>query len=243
MCSVSTRFTVGIGRRQRESNSIGEVHGGKRPYGCWRVGKEWSLLLPAVELATRTPLNDEKVAGKVLVGGVLWLIPVVNLVCLGFLAEVMRRTARGNPGLPEWQDWADMLWDGLFVLLITLCYLGPPVAVSVVVRDLPLAFIMTILMTLAVALLVPMAVVRYVVTDRLTAALSLREVLRDIRAASPVYSVGCIMALGLYVVVGLFGLVPYVGVFIWAIGGFYASIVLAVLFGEIYRLRARKGKG
>ncbi|WP_158279879.1 DUF4013 domain-containing protein [Coraliomargarita sinensis] len=60
---------------------------------------------------------------KVLVGGLLSFVPVVNFLAFGYLLRLgkgVRRT--GRVALPDWDDWAGLFTDGLKFAVVWLAY-------------------------------------------------------------------------------------------------------------------------
>lgn len=83
--------------------------------------------------------RDKKWGTKILVAGLLTLlngvIPIIPaLLLLGYEARVMRRIAveDGEAALPEWNDWGDMLIDGLRLLGINILYYLPGVVFIII---------------------------------------------------------------------------------------------------------------
>ncbi len=79
-----------------------------------------------------TPIFEEvferliKVPGfwlKLLIGGLLSFIPVVNLFAFGYLSRVSRAVRKtGQPVLPDWNGWVEMFMDGLRFAVVWLGY-------------------------------------------------------------------------------------------------------------------------
>src|SRR5690349_10621377 len=71
--------------------------------------------------------EDERWIGKVLIGGLLIWIPIVNFAVFGYMVKVARNVAQRNPRpLPEWGgEFGDHFMRGLYVFVIYLVYLLP----------------------------------------------------------------------------------------------------------------------
>lgn len=70
---------------------------------------------------------------KVLWGGALSFIPVLNVFALGYLLVYCRRMRRsGQIDLPEWSemDWPRLFLDGLRMLILLVCFVGIPLIVG-----------------------------------------------------------------------------------------------------------------
>lgn len=60
---------------------------------------------------------------KVLVGGLLSFIPIVNFFAFGYLLRLAKETRRsGRILLPDWDDWAGLFMDGLKFAVVWLVY-------------------------------------------------------------------------------------------------------------------------
>ena len=77
--------------------------------------------------------QDEEWITKVLLGGVIFLIPIVGqLVVLGYMLKVAQNVAQGNPRpLPTWNEFGDHLVRGLYGFVIELVYFIPYIVIAV----------------------------------------------------------------------------------------------------------------
>lgn len=88
----------------------------------------------AVKTLLKFPFQDPKWGTKLLIGAVLVfanaIIPLLPAILLtGYIARLMRSTARGNdPALPEWDDWGGLLRDGFRLWAASFLYALPLVA-------------------------------------------------------------------------------------------------------------------
>lgn len=72
--------------------------------------------------------EDEKWITKVLIGGLLIWIPIINFAVFGYMLKVAENVARGNSQvLPEWSEFGDLFMRGLYYFLITLVYQIPTI--------------------------------------------------------------------------------------------------------------------
>ena len=63
----------------------------------------------------------------------LLLIPAIVAAALinGYMVEIIRRVIRGQvDGLPEWDNWGDLIAEGLKVLVIQIVYMLPIIIAS-----------------------------------------------------------------------------------------------------------------
>ncbi|MFT4900994.1 MAG: hypothetical protein ACI81V_000261 [Lentimonas sp.] len=75
--------------------------------------------------------------GKVLIGGLLSFVPLVNILAFGYLYRFARRTRRmGQLSLPEWTDWRGLFFDGLRFTVVWLIYWAAPVFIAFLLGEL-----------------------------------------------------------------------------------------------------------
>lgn len=88
-------------------------------------------MMPSVETICTRQWNDPEFRKKWLVGGLIASIPVVNLLFAGYVLRYMRDLRAGRDlALPQWDDWGDLLLDGLRLVGLKLIYLAVPVVVG-----------------------------------------------------------------------------------------------------------------
>lgn len=71
--------------------------------------------------------EDEEWLSKILIGGVIYLIPILGqLAVLGYTLETARNVSQNKPKpLPTWQDFGDKIMLGLMGFVISLVYSLP----------------------------------------------------------------------------------------------------------------------
>jgi len=75
--------------------------------------------------------EDENWIKKLLIGGIVTIIPIVNFAALGYLVQVIRNTRDGHPTpLPEWDQFGAYFMDGLWIFLIILVYMIPVILLA-----------------------------------------------------------------------------------------------------------------
>src|SRR6266545_1875945 len=101
--------------------------------------------------------EDEEWVSKVLLGGLIALIPLIGqITVVGYSLKVAQNVAQGNPRpLPTWSEFGDHLMRGLYEFVIRLVYALPIIVVA--------------------------AIARFVVTNRLGEALKFAEVIALVR--------------------------------------------------------------
>ena len=76
--------------------------------------------------AIRYPSSDWK---KIIILGVILIIPIVDFIGLGYVLRIVKSTISGVHDLPEFDDLGDLFVDGLKVLVVSIVYLIIPLIV------------------------------------------------------------------------------------------------------------------
>lgn len=75
--------------------------------------------------------EDEKWGPKVLLGGAISLIPIVNLAAAGYAVRTLKNVANGwDRPLPEWENLGDYFLKGLLVAIGTFIYSLPMILLN-----------------------------------------------------------------------------------------------------------------
>jgi hypothetical protein len=77
--------------------------------------------------------EDERWISKVLIGGLVLLVPILNFAVFGYVLKIAQNVAQGNPRpLPEWGgELGDHFMRGLYWVVIQLVYLLPAILLYV----------------------------------------------------------------------------------------------------------------
>ncbi len=145
--------------------------------------------------------EDENWLKKVLIGGIVAIIPIVNFAAIGYVIQVIRNVRDGQPTpLPEWDQFGAYFMDGLWVFLILLIYMIPVILLACVqgvgtaalgsnkdtenvVAILSACFSCLIgLWSLVVAILLPAVLIRYAEVGEFMAGFRFGEVFSVITA-------------------------------------------------------------
>lgn len=72
------------------------------------------------------PRNDPGWITKLLIFGVVSMVPIVNLAGVGYMMEAIRRVTRGEDStLPEWDNFGGYFMDGLRFAVTVFVYMLP----------------------------------------------------------------------------------------------------------------------
>ncbi|MCX7838103.1 MAG: DUF4013 domain-containing protein [Anaerolineae bacterium] len=197
---------------------------------------------------------------KVLIGGVVSAIPIVNFAALGYMVTTLKNVADGQPQpLPEWSNFGDHFMKGLYVFVGALIYVSPIIllyccmfAISAVLpaaggaagRDAANALgtlagllglclsCLIFIVAIAVAVLFPAALVRFAMSNQLSTFWDFRGTFDLVRANLTNYIIALLIA-------WIAGFVAGFGVILCVIGviftSFWAQLVGAHVFGQFWQ--------
>lgn len=200
--------------------------------------------------------EDEEWVSKILIGGLIALIPLVGqLAALGYALKVAQNVAQGNPRpLPRWSEFGDHLMRGLYDLVIRLIYTSPILVImllfacigglaggasssqraqerfGMIFGAVGLCLIPLILVLALVLSVVTFAALgRFVATNNLAAALRIGEIVALARKSIGAWAMVLVVSI-------LAGFVGGLGAIACGIGalftGFYAQCVIGHALGQ-----------
>ena len=171
---------------------------------------------------------------------------VVNFPALGFVLKVFdgALAAPQAKAMPEWEGWPGLFLRGLLLFVLGLGYGILPLlliisGLGLVVRGgvaLALGLVMMLLGMLAgltLGFFLPMAVARYLEERRVEAAFHPALVWQSIRKVLAEYLAAYLLGIGSFIMVGLIGVIPYLGPIAWPFLTFYLLVAGARLFGGV----------
>jgi hypothetical protein len=193
------------------------------------------------------------IAAAILFGGILLGVLVIPAFLAAFLlsgygVEITRRVINRNPQvLPDWDNWGDLMVDGLKVWVIGVVYALPAIVVSACLsipgaalsQDAPgwASFFSSIggclgfLWSLVVTLLTPAAIAFFVVNDDLGAAFRFGDVFNFVRDNFSNYLIVLVMSW----VTGIIGFLGFLLCLLPVlVTGPYSGWVMNHLYGEAY---------
>lgn len=201
------------------------------------------------------PFQDSEWVKKVLIGGLITLIPIIGgFVVYGYILEVARRVYLDDPQvLPEWgEDFGGFLVRGFVLYVGLLVWMLPFLIVGGVAAGLwaalgsasdvlgaivgltigSVAFILLIVWLIAI---MPLVIARYAVERRFGAMFEVGEMLSEARLAGGALLLFFVVAI-LASFISMLGLIACViGVIFTA---FYSYLIVGHAAGQLYR-RAR----
>jgi len=197
--------------------------------------------------------EDEDWVKKVLIGGVVNIIPIVGLFfTAGYMLETIKNVMEGHPlPLPEWDDWGGKFMKGLMaaiiglvytlpVIVLTLCFTGVIVvtgqnedtANAVVSIAMSCIQCVNLLYVLAVMVVSPAILSKYAEAWELGAAFRFGEIFSLIKDNIGTYLLVLVITLLAGIIGNLGGIACGVGALFTM---FYAMLVNGYAYGEAYR--------
>ncbi len=199
------------------------------------------------------PTTDSEWIKKILIGGILLIIPIINFIIGGYYIKTLRGSIEGKPGLPEWDDWGDLFVKGLMVAIIGFIYsliplivlfvsIGGAITAAISSGDFSAASIsaivggslFSVVLMLIVCLVLPMALSIYAKEDSIGAAFRIGEILSRIKSVPGDYIITIIVLYALLFIVNLVAAIPIIGWVIIIFANFYIALVASKMFGEVY---------
>lgn len=204
------------------------------------------------------PRADDDWLKTVLIGGVLSLLGfliIPTIIVNGYLLRVLRAGVEGEGTPPKFEDWGDLLVDGILVWVVQFVYIGVPTFLLFIVAGsfaavaaigtsaaagesagvmaggavaLALGGLIMLLLVLA-GYVLPAALANFARTGEVTAAFHLRTIAGA--AFSADYFVAIVLVIVVSIVLGLIGgllTIILVGIFVL----FYLQMVVYHLFGQ-----------
>lgn len=197
--------------------------------------------------ALKRPFSDIK---KLIIYIVVSIIPIVNLIGIGYLLDVAHTAMRRRNDLPDFKDLGKLFVEGIIALVIGLIYAIPILIIIGVMFAMGLIgsgllsagfgilgfaalggwMVLTAIVGLAVAYIGTGGLMRYVETRKLGEAFNFNQITKKVFTKD--YFIGWLVGIVIvFVLNAVLGLIPMIGSMLaTGIGGiFYMSVL-----GEIY---------
>jgi hypothetical protein len=197
------------------------------------------------------------IAAAILLVGILFswllLVPLILAIALlgGYGAEVMRRVINGQSQLPEWENWGELIVDGLKVIVIGIVYALPFIIISACLGT-PLGLLnndgansanaavgllsfalscLDIIWGIALSIILPAAIGFWIADDDLGSAFQFGKVLGFVRDNFTTYLITFLMS-WVASIVGSLGVI--VCGFGWFVTQPYSWLVTMHLYGQAF---------
>jgi hypothetical protein len=200
--------------------------------------------------------EDQDWIKKILIGGVVSLIPIVNFAAFGYFIEALKNTAEGRElPLPEWgDDFGGKFMKGLMAAIASFLYMLPIMIVVGIVFGLTAAIASSLdsdaaetvsaicplmgncllfVYMILVMLILPAAVIRYALTGQFGAFFRFGDIMALIKANIGGYIIALLVALVASLIAQIVGTIACgIGILFTLI---WAYLVSANLFGNLVR--------
>ena len=200
------------------------------------------------------PTKDSEWIQKVLIGGILGIIPIINFIEYGYILKLMKGALEDNSNMPKWEDWGNLFINGFIAFIISLIYMIIPILVLLVsvggvitaalTGNINLMIgavvgaiggvLISLLLALIFGFLIPMALAMYTKENSFGAAFRIGEILSRIKSTFADYITVYIVLIVVFFILGLLNSIPILGILIMIFGSFYILAVAFNMFGKIY---------
>lgn len=199
--------------------------------------------------------EDKDWVPKVLIGGLVSLIPIVNLAAEGYALRTMRNVAAGEERpLPEWSNFGEHFIQGLYIFIAGLIYAAPAIVLSMMAGtlgqlhdsgDVGAMLAMASawlacaqgLYSLLLGLWLPAATINYAASGDLGAFFRFGEIWDLISRLAGDYILALVMTIVVGIVAALAGVVLCLVGLLFTM--FVASLIYAHLFGQVLAASGR----
>jgi hypothetical protein len=197
--------------------------------------------------------EDKNWVTKLLIGGILSLIPIVNFVAIGYGLKVLKNVAQGvEQPLPEWSDFGDYFIQGLVSFLGGLVWAIPAIVLSMVIgffsaitgyegdpqsAAAPIWLCVTSLSCLSglyglfLGVVTPAAITQYAVSGEFGAMFRFGKIFKYITSNLGPYIIALLLGLVAAFIAGFGFILCVIGVVFTA---FWAMLVGNYLLGQVY---------
>jgi hypothetical protein len=211
--------------------------------------------------------DDPQWLSKLLIGALMSILGFLILPAMilqGYVVKIIRQVMNGQrDGLPEWDDWGELLRDGFFVTIAQLIYTLPCIillfigiaatggiasltgsedlAGAIASGGVLLSLCLLLLFVVALLFLTPAILIQYAIKDDFAACFRFGEVMDIIRNHTSdilvTFLVSLAAAFVIGIVVSVLALIPCLGWIAAAVIGLavgpYLSYVTGHLYGQI----------
>jgi len=191
-----------------------------------------------IENAFKFVFKDKNWIIKILVGGLLLIIPVVNFIVFGYILMVLKDAKEGKEAaLPEWGEWGNLFKAGFMCFIVGLIYflilfglwffIGLLSAIPIV--GCISIFLIPIIMIYAILLptITNIALCRYLEGGVLEEAFKLKSIYEEFKSKVGDYAVITLIYAGI-------SMVAPMALCLMPIVYFWLGLITVRIIGEIY---------
>jgi membrane-associated HD superfamily phosphohydrolase len=191
------------------------------------------------------PTNDNDWIKKVLIGGILLIIPIIHFVCTGYYLRAIKGGIEGRNNMPEWKEWGDLFIKGIMLFIITFVYLVIPVMMASIIMFIPGLFesmmvfntffilagsLICFIILILANLMFPMSLAMFANEGSFGDAFKINEIISRINSVFLDYLIAIIVVNILFLFVLMVAWIPIIG---WA-ALFYVMVAAGNIYGEAF---------
>jgi uncharacterized membrane protein YdjX (TVP38/TMEM64 family) len=190
------------------------------------------------------PLEDLDWGKKILIGGVLNTVPILNFISFGYALETMKMVMDKDYALPDWDEFGAKFMMGLKAVIISIIYMIIPIVIMTISVIIGLFFgkesiamiglSVATLLAVVIGVMLPMAIASYVAKDSMKVAFNFTEIIKRIMSVFVEYVIYYIVIVILMAIGSFLFVIPVIGWILGAICMFYLQLVSAYYFGMLY---------
>jgi hypothetical protein len=195
--------------------------------------------------SVKRPFTD---IGKLVLGIVISIIPIVNFMFSGYLLNVAKSAMKKDMELPKWENWGTLFVEGLLAFVIGIIYMLPVVVIlgglllvgglsvpglitggmlgmAGVMAGLGMYIVVLVIIALVLGFLSTVALLTYAETRDFSSAFAFRDIIK--KAFTGTYIVGFIITMVIVGVIAfIIGLIPVIGP---VIGQFLSTFIVGTI--------------
>ena len=201
--------------------------------------------------SVKRPFTD---IGKLVLGIVISIIPIVNFMFSGYLLNVAKSAMKKDMDLPKWENWGTLFVEGLLAFVIGIIYMLPVVVIlgglllvgglsvpglitggmlgmAGVMAGLGIYLVVLVIVGLVLGFLSTVALLTYAETRDFSSAFAFRDIIK--KAFTGTYIVGFIITMVIVGVIAfIIGLIPFIGQFL---STFIVGTIAYTALAQAYR--------
>jgi len=201
--------------------------------------------------SVKRPFTD---IGKLVLGIVISIIPIVNFMFSGYLLNVAKSAMKKDMELPKWENWGTLFVEGLLAFVIGIIYMLPVVVIlgglllvgglsvpglitggmlgmAGVMAGLGIYLVVLVIVGLVLGFLSTVALLTYAETRDFSSAFAFRDIIK--KAFTGTYIVGFIITMVIVGVIAfIIGLIPLIGQFL---STFIVGTIAYTALAQAYR--------